>query len=182
MTTIALPSRPLARPAVRRLTLGLTIAAIGAAGCGGSSSSSSSSATNSASSATSSSTPAAASQPLSKAAYEQQLGPLLNDKVGPGLRAALAHGGARDPQKLSDAISLLTTAHDQMAAAHPPTDIADVHNQAVAAIAALIRDVTKLRDAENGQDRTAATSAATAIKGDGQQLQSISKQFISRGY
>src|SRR5437660_5882948 len=82
--------------------------------------------------------------PLSKAAYEQKLGPLLNQQVAPAVRTALANGGILDPKKVGDAIASVKTAHDQMASVTPPTAVADLHRKAVAVLAALVTDMTRL--------------------------------------
>jgi hypothetical protein len=119
---------------------------------------------------------------LSKAQYEGKLGPLLNDVVDPALRATLGGGGAADPQKLGAAITSVQLAHDRMAAVTPPAEVADLHQQTVAPPAALISDMTKLRDAETGSDRSGVASAASAVKAEAQHLQNFGSQFGSRGY
>ena len=158
--------------------VGLCAAAVAAAGCG-SSSKSSSSVTSSASSTPTSSS---SSQPLSKAQYERKLGPLLNDVVDPALRATLGVGGAADPQKLGAAITSVRLAHDRMAAITPPAEVADLHQQTVALLAAMISDMTKLRDAETGSDKSGVASAAGALKAEAQHLETLGSQFTSRGY
>jgi hypothetical protein len=119
---------------------------------------------------------------LTKAEYEQKLGPLLNQVVVPALRAALANGGARNPQKLGAAITNVKLAHDQMASVTPPAAVADLHGKAVAVLSSMVTHLTRLRDAETKHDKTAAVSAATALKDDGLKLQSVGSQFTSRGY
>jgi hypothetical protein len=164
------------------LATGLCAAALAAAGCGSSSSSSSSTTTAASSSTTSSSTAATGAQPLSKAEYESKLGPLLNLQVAPALHVAFANGGARHPQNVTAAIGEIKLAHDRMAALTPPTAVADLHRNAVAVLAAMITDMTKLRDAEKKSDTSAEVSAAKAVKGDALQLQSVGNKFTARGY
>ena len=119
---------------------------------------------------------------MTKAQYEQKLGPLLNDVVAPAMGAVLGHGGARNPQRVSAAITSVRLAHDQMTAVTPPTEVAELHRQAVAVLASMITDMTKLRDAEIKDDRNRISSAAAAVKTDGQRLVSLGNRFTSRGY
>src|SRR5947209_4419639 len=174
---------PGAPPRLRRrlapLAVAVALMALVAAGCGGSSKSTTSSAASSPSPATSTTQ---SNPPLTKAEYEARLGPLLNDQVVPSLRAALANGGAADPTKLTQAISSLQTAHDQMAAVNPPTEIADLHHQAVTVLGAMVSDATKLRDAEVAHDTSAEQAAANALKADAQQIQNVGNQLTQRGY
>jgi len=174
-----------AAPRLRRrlapLAVAVALLALVAAGCGGSSKT-----TTSSSSPSTSPSPATSTNqsnpPLTKAEYEARLGPLLNNQVVPSLRAALANGGAADPTRLTQAISSLKTAHDQMAAVNPPTEIADLHQQAVTVLGAMVSDATKLRDAEVAHDTAAEQSAANALKADAQQIQNVGNQLTQRGY
>lgn len=166
------------------LAIGLAIA-----GCGGSSKSSStaasaSSTTQTTSSVTSSSTTSSASsgQALSKADYEAQLGPLLNNQVAPALRTALSNGGITNPKRLSVAIAEVKLAHDRMAAVTPPAPIADVHAKAVSLLGSLTGDLVKLRAAELKKSKNDALSALNAIKKDGQAIVAIGDKFTARGY
>ncbi|MDT7561343.1 MAG: hypothetical protein QOI68_5833 [Pseudonocardiales bacterium] len=120
---------------------------------------------------------------MTKAQYEQKLGPLLNDVIDPSLRATVGTGaGAADPQKVSAAITSVQLAHDQMAAVTPPPQVADLNQQAVALMGSMIRDMTKLRDAETRSDRNEALAAATALKREALRLENLGSQFSSRGY
>ena len=121
-------------------------------------------------------------KPLTKAQYEQKLGPLLNQQVAPAVRAALANGGILDPSKVTTAIASVKTAHDQMASVTPPTAVADLHKRAVAVLAALVTDMTKLRDAETKKDTSAERGALTNITTDARGLVDVGSQFTSRGF
>src|SRR5437763_1037862 len=108
-----------------------SVLVLAVAGCGGSSKKSTSSAASTPSSATSTpsattaaTTSTSSSKPLSKAAYEAKLGPLLNDRVGPALRSTLANGGATNSQNLRTAVRLINEARNAMASLTPPTKIA----------------------------------------------------------
>jgi hypothetical protein len=138
--------------------------AVAASGCGSSSSSSS------------------GPKPLSKAAYEQQLGPLLNNQVAPALRTALSNGGIANPQKLALAIADVKLAHDRMAAVTPPTAIASLHSQAVVALAAIEADMQKLRTAELNKARSDGLAALTALKADATKIVTIGNQFSAQGF
>jgi hypothetical protein len=120
--------------------------------------------------------------PLSKAAYEQRLGPLFNNQIDPALRSALSNGGATNPQNLTTAIGLVTEARDAMAAITPPAGIADLHTQAITYLTALINDMSKLRDAARVNDQSAYSGAASAVQSDSQQVQMIGSEFVARGY
>ena len=119
---------------------------------------------------------------LSKAAYEQQLGPLLNNQVAPALRTALANGGIGNPQRLSAAIAEVKLAHDRMAAVNPPAAIADLHAQAVSALAAIEADMEKLRTAELAKARSAGLAALGSLKTDAAKIVTIGNQFSARGF
>lgn len=179
-------SRNISRSAVAAATIALVLA-----GCGGSSKSNHSSAntgspTSTVTTATQSSaaTNAAATtgQPLSKAQYEAKLAPLLNDRVGPALRSALANGGAANPQKLATAISLIRQAHDAMAKLNPPTQIADLHRQAVASLGALADDMSKMRSSLQANDKNALVAAVKTVEGDALKIESIGSQMSARGF
>ncbi len=144
--------------------LAVAALAVGAAGCGSSSSSSS------------------GPKPLTKAAYEQQLGPLLNNQVAPALRTALANGGIANPQKLAAAIADVKLAHDRMAAVTPPSAIADLHGQAVVALAAIQADMVKLRTAELNKSRSDGLAALQSLKSDATKIVNIGNEFQSRGF
>jgi hypothetical protein len=153
--------------------------ALAVAGCGGSSKSNS----TSTGSSNSSSTPTTAnSQPLTKAQYEQRLGPLFNNQIDPALKSALANGGATNPQNLTTAVGLVTEARDAMAAINPPTGIADLHKQAVLYLTALIKDMSKLRDAAQAKNTGDYQAAAKSVQGDAQQIQTVGQKFVAKGY
>lgn len=154
------------------LALAAVTVAAAVAGCGSSSAATSST----------TKTSSAPSPRLTKAQYEQKLGPLLNDVVDPALRAALGKGGAARPEKLAAAITIIRLAHDQMAMITPPAEVADLHRQAVALMSSMIGDMTKLRDAETSSDKSGASSAVGALKTDAQHLENLGGQFSARGY
>jgi hypothetical protein len=156
--------------------------AIGAAGCGGSSKSSSSASSPTPGTSTTAASSSSASGPISKVAYERQLGPLLNDQVAPALRTALANGGIADPNKLASAISDVKLAHDRMAAVNPPSAIADLHRQAVTALAAIQSDMVKLRSAELKKAKSDALSALSLLRSDAQKIVTVGNQFQARGF
>jgi hypothetical protein len=153
--------------------------ALAVAGCGGSSKSNS---TSTGSSSTSTPTTSTSSQPLTKAQYEQKLGPLFNNQIDPALKSALSNGGATNPQNLTTAVGLVTEARDAMASINPPTGIADLHKQAVTYLTALIKDLSKLRDAAQAKNSGAYQTAATAVKNDAQQIQTVGQKFVAKGY
>ena len=157
--------------------------AVAAAGCGSSSKSSTSASSAASSTPASSSSTSPSPRPLTKAQYEQKLGPLLNNVVDPALRATVGTGaGAADPQKVGAAITSVQLAHDQMAAVTPPPQVADLNQRAVVLMASMITAMTNLRDAETRNDRNAVLTAATALKGEAQRLESLGSQFTARGY
>jgi hypothetical protein len=179
-----------------------SILALALAGCGGSSKKSTTS-TTAASSGTS--TPAltsttstsgkttstsgktstsstAGSHPLTKAAYEAKLGPLLNGRVAPALKSALANGGATSPQKLATAAHLLDEARDAMASLTPPTQIADLNQQAVVALGTLGADMTKMRDELVAHNNTGYVNAAHQTVTDALKIEAIGNQFTKRGF
>jgi hypothetical protein len=166
--------------------LAAAVVAAGAAGCGGSSKSSSSASSSTAAASTTSTASAAAtasgSGALSKTAYEQQLGPLLNNQVAPALRTALANGGIANPSRLSSAISEVKLAHDRMAAVNPPSAIADLHRQAVTALGAIQSDMVMLRAAELKKAKSDALTALNALKTDAQKIVTVGNQFQARGF
>ncbi len=165
--------------------LAAIVVAAGAAGCGGSSKSASSTSTPSsaaASTTSAASSSSAAGQPLTKAAYEQELGPLLNDQVAPALRTALANGGITNPSKLASAIGEVKLAHDRMAAVNPPSAIADLHQQAVTALAAIQADMQKLHTAELKKAKSDALNALSALKTDAQKIITVGNKFQARGF
>ena len=154
--------------------------AVAVSGCGSSAASSSSvTASSTAETSSGSSSP---SQPLTKAQYEQKLGPLLNDVVDPALRSALGNGGAASPEKLMAAMTIIRLAHDQMAMITPPAEVVDLHRQTVAVLTSMLRDMTRLRDAETKSDRSGASSAVVVLKADAQRLENLGGRFSARGY
>ena len=177
-------SRNISRSAVAAATIALALA-----GCGGSSKHSSantgstaSTVTTAAQSSTATNTATTGGQPLSKAQYEAKLAPLLNDRVGPALRAALANGGAANPQKLGTAISLIQQAHNAMASLNPPTQIADLHRQAVTALGALAAGMSKMRSSLQANDKSALVAAVRTVESDALKIESIGKQMSARGF
>jgi len=69
-----------------------------------------------------------------------------------------------------------------MASVTPPTEIADLHNQAVQTLQSMIDDATKLRDAEKSGDSSGTQAAANSLKADAQKIQSVGSQLTARGY
>ena len=155
--------------------------ALAVAGCGGSSKSNPTSSGSSSASSTSTGT-TTSGQPLTKAQYEQKLGPLFNNQIDPALKSALSNGGATNPQNLTTAVGLITEARDAMASINPPTGIADLHNQAVQYLTSLIKDMSKLRDAAAAKNSSGYQTAATAVKNDAQQIQTVGQKFVAKGY
>ena len=173
-------SRWLSGAAVAASTLALAVA-----GCGGSSkpsSTSSSSPSSSSSTAAPSSTPTTSGQPLTKAQYEQKLGPLFNNQIDPALKSALSNGGATNPQRLTTAVGLVTEARDAMSSIKPPTGIADLHQQAVTYLSALIKDMSKLRDAAQAKNAGDYQTAAKSVENDARQIQTVGNKFVAKGY
>jgi hypothetical protein len=119
---------------------------------------------------------------LTKAQYEQKLAPLFNNQIDPALKSALSNGGARNPTNLTEAIGLVQSARDAMASIAPPAGVATIHHQAVSQFGALIADMTKLRNAERANDPSTRQSAATAVRNDALQLQTVGKKFLAKGY
>jgi hypothetical protein len=119
---------------------------------------------------------------VSKAVYEQKLGPLFNNQIDPALQSALSNGGATNPQNLTNAVRLVTEARDAMESIAAPRPIADLHNQAITYLTALTNDMTKLRNAAQANDSSAYQTAAAAVQNDAQQIQTIGNQFVARGY
>ena len=163
--------------------------ALAVAGCGGSSKSSStsssspsSSSSSSSSTAAPSSTPTTSGQPLTKAQYEQKLGPLFNNQIDPALKSALSNGGATNPQSLTTAVGLVTEARDAMSSIKPPTGIADLHQQAVTYLSALIKDMSKLRDAAQAKNAGDYQTAAKSVENDARQIQTVGNKFVAKGY
>jgi hypothetical protein len=162
-----------------------SVVVLAVAGCGGSSkksTSSASSASSTPSTTSASTTSTTGSQPLSKAAYEAKLGPLLNDRVGPALKSALANGGATNPQNLKTAVRLINEARNAMASLTPPTKIASLHQQAVTTLGALARDMTTMSDDLQANNKSAYTTAAKAVVKDALRIQSIGNQLSAQGY
>jgi hypothetical protein len=159
-----------------------SVVVLAVAGCGGSSKKSNSSASSSPSTTSAATTSTTSSQPLSKAAYEAKLGPLLNDRVGPALRSALANGGAANPQNLKTAVRLIDEARNAMASLNPPTKIASLHHQAVATLGAISRDMTKMSDDLQANNKTAYTNDAKAVVKDALRIQTIGNQLSAQGY
>jgi hypothetical protein len=170
--------------------------ALAVAGCGSSSNKSSSKSTASTAAATTSSTSttgagsttstsstgSTTSGALTKAQYEAKLGPLLNDRVVPALRSALANGGARDPQKLKQAVDALNEAHSAMASIHPPQRVADLNQQAVVVLAALSSDLSKMRSALLSKNRSDYINAAKSAVKDALKMQNVGNQLTARGF
>ena len=178
---------------VSRFTSGSAVAAavlvLAVAGCGGSSKKPTSSSKSTASSVTSTTssvptttTGTTGSKPLSKAAYEAKLGPLLNGKVVPALRSALANGGAANPQKLATAVHLIDEARGAMASLRPPTRVADLNQAAVTTLGALAADMTKMKDSLQAQNRGAYVNAARQAVRDALKIQNVGNQLTARGF
>lgn len=177
--------------AVSRITSGAAVTAavlaLAVAGCGGSSKKSTTSTKSTASvptttSPASTSTGTNSSNALTKAQYEAKLGPLLNDRVVPALRGALANGGARNPQALQKAVNALNEGHNAMASINPPAKIANVNQQAVAVLAALSSDLSKMRSALLAKNKGAYVSAAKSAVQDALKMQNVGNQLTAHGY
>jgi hypothetical protein len=122
------------------------------------------------------------SRPLSKAAYEAKLSPLLNDRVVPALKSVLANGGSGDPQKLKTAAGLVKEARNAMASLTPPARVADLNREAVATLGALAGDMTRMSDSLQARHKAAYVVSAKAAVHDALKIQSIGGQFTTRGY
>jgi hypothetical protein len=94
----------------------------------------------------------------------------------------LSNGGTSNAQSLTTAIRLITEARDAMMSIAPPNAVADLHQQAVTYLTALINDLSRLRAAVQANDSSAYQSAASAVQNDGQQIQMIGNQFVARGF
>jgi hypothetical protein len=172
------------------------LVAVAVAACGGSSKKSNSSAQSTPAATTSASSPTATSptststsatsstgsHPLSKAAYEARLGPLLNQRVAPALRAALANGGGADPAKLRTAVHLIDEARNAMASLTPPAAIADLNHQAVVTLSALGADMSKLASDLQAHNTSASTAAAHKVEADALKIEALGNQFSARGF
>jgi hypothetical protein len=165
------------------------VLALAVAGCGGSSKKSTSSSKSTASPATSATASGATTttsttggKPLSKAAYEAKLGPLLNGQVVPALRSALSNGGATNPQKLGTAVHLIDEARDAMASLTPPTRVADLNQAAVTTLGALAADMTKMKQNLQAHNKTAYVNAARQSVRDALKLQNVGNELSARGY
>ena len=180
---------------MRRVSSGSAVAAavlaLAVAGCGSSSKKSSSSSkstaspttsTTSTSSTSTTSTTSTSSNALTKAQYEAKLGPLLNDRVVPALRSALANGGARNPDKLQQAVNVLNEAHNAMASIKPPPKVADLNQQAVNVLASLSSDLAKMRSALLAKNRSDYVNAAKGAVKDALKMQNVGNQLTARGY
>jgi hypothetical protein len=119
---------------------------------------------------------------LTKAQYEAKLGPLLNDRVVPALRSSLANGGARNPQKLQEAVNALNEAHSAMASINPPQEVADLNQAAVNVLASLSHDLANMRSALLSKDKSAYINAAKSAVKDALKMQSIGNQLTARGF
>ena len=160
--------------------VGASALALALAGCGGSSKTSSTSSSSSSSASATATT--ANGQPLTKAQYEAKLGPLFNNQIDPALKSALSNGGATNPQSLTTAVGLVTEARDAMSSIKPPTGIADLHQQAVTYLSALIKDMSKLRDAAQAKNAGDYQTAAKSVENDARQIQTVGNKFVAKGY
>lgn len=164
-----------------------SILALALAGCAGSSKKSSSSTSSASLTSASTSGPTSTSaktgsNPLTKAAYESKLGPLLNGRVAPALKSALANGGAKNPQKLQTAANLIDEAHNAMASLTPPAKIAALNREAVATLGALATGMRKMRDELLAHSKSGYLSAAKATATEALKLEAVGNQFTARGY
>jgi hypothetical protein len=119
---------------------------------------------------------------MTKAQYEAKLGPLLNDRVGPALRSALANGGATNPQKLRTAAGLINEARAAMASLTPPPKIAALHQQAVTTLGALATAMTTMSERLQANDKAGYTAAAHTVVKDALRIESIGNQLSAQGY
>lgn len=102
--------------------------------------------------------------------------------MAPALRSALSNGGAKNPQKLATAAHLLDEARDAMGSLNPPAKIADLNQQAVAALGSLSGDLSKMRDELLAHNNSGYLSAAKTTVSDALKIENIGKQFSARGY
>ncbi|MBV8940838.1 MAG: hypothetical protein JO342_03755 [Solirubrobacterales bacterium] len=122
------------------------------------------------------------SHPLSKAAYEAKLGPMLNARVVPALKGALSDGGVTDPQKLKAAAGLLDQARSAMGSLTPPTKVADLNREAVTRLGAPAANLTKMSEALHAHNQGAYLNAAQAAMRNAGKVETIGGQFSARGY
>jgi hypothetical protein len=144
----------------------IVLAAVGllAVGCGGSGGSGSSSA-----------------PPLTKAEYQAQL-QQISDQIGAELTKTLGTSKKlkqSDIPKLSDALQSFAGKIDAL---HPPTEVADLHVQLVAAMRSLADDLPKMLAALNSAKDPTAALVALFGNPSIQALSKLQAEFKAKGY
>ena len=69
-----------------------------------------------------------------------------------------------------------------MAKLNPPTQIADLHRQAVTALGALAADMSKMRSSLQANDKSALVAAVRTVESDALKIESIGNQMSARGF
>jgi hypothetical protein len=69
-----------------------------------------------------------------------------------------------------------------MASLNPPTQIADLHRQAVTALGALAAGMSKMRSSLQANDKSALVAAVRTVESDALKIESIGKQMSARGF
>lgn len=167
----------------RRLTVLVAVLGLAlVAGCGGSDKKKPE--TKSTANASTTNAPTA-NAPVTKAEYETRL--------VAGLRPAQAAqsvakritkaSSTESAAKVFDQVGgIYQKAYEDIRPIVPPTDIAGVHTQVVAALQGLARDSNQARDSLRSKNRAAYTAALKDLKGQGVKLQSLGRQLTARGY
>lgn len=166
----------------RRLTVLVAVLGLAlVAGCGGSDKKK----PETKSTANASTNAPTANAPVTKAEYETRL--------VAGLRPAQAAqsvakritkaSSTESAAKVFDQVGgIYQKAYEDIRPIVPPTDIAAVHTQVVAALRGLARDSNQARDSLRSKNRTAYTAALKDLKGQGVKLQGLGRQLTARGY
>jgi hypothetical protein len=170
----------------RRLTVFVAVLGLALmAGCGGSSSKKSANTSSQPTSASTTATTSSAGAPVSKAEYEAKLVAALRPAQSAGSlagRITSTSSAASDAKVFDQVGGIYQKAYADIKPIVPPTEIADLHTQVVAALQNLAQDSNKARDALRGKDKSAYTAALSDFKSQGQKLQTLGKQLTARGY
>jgi hypothetical protein len=143
---------------------------------------------NSATTGMQATTPAASGPggaPLSKAQYETKLvGALRPAQTAGSLanRITSTSSADSDARVFDQVAGIYQRAYDDIKPIVPPTQVADLHAQVVAALGALAQDATRARDALRSRSKATYRAALRDFKAQGQKLQSLGQQLTARGY
>jgi len=167
----------------------LLVALLGLAllgGCGDSKKKSTSTSSSPSTAPAQSSTPASTpGGPVSKAEYESRLVTALRPAQSAGTlasRITKTSSTDSDARVFDQVAGIYQRAYDQIKDIKPPTEVADLHGQVVAALGSLAKDANKARDALRNKDKGAYQTALGDFKAQGQKLQSLGSQLTARGY